>query len=129
MKCQNDPWGNPGNNKHPEKRQEFSELFRKLLFNTYVDRMENYHDEKIFYDNQKVQDDYALVQTHFMHQDDNISIDYRLHKEGEQWKVYDVVAEGISYVVNYRGQITSILASQPFDSLLGLLRQKVERSS
>ena len=111
----------------PEKRQEFAELFKKLLFNTYVDRIENYHGEKIFYDSQKVEDGYAVVKTHFLHQDENITLDYRLHKEGEQWKVYDVVVEGISYVGNYRNQIASILSNQSFDSLLSLLRRKVER--
>lgn len=113
----------------PENRQEFAKLFKKLLFNTYLDRMEKYHDEKVSYDNQRVDDDFAVVKTHFLSHNDNISIDYRLHKEGEQWKVYDVVVEDISYVENYRSQIASILANQSFDSLLNLLRQKVERAS
>jgi len=111
----------------PENLQQFAKLFKKLLFNTYLDRMENYHDEKTFYDSQKVDDGLASVKTHFLHQDENISIDYRLHKEEGQWKVYDVVVEGISYVDNYRSQIASILAHQSFDSLLSMLRQKVER--
>ena len=121
--------GDPWNQQSPEKRQEFAELFKKLLFNTYVDRMEHYHNEKTFYDSQKVDDDFAIVKTHFLHQDENIQIDYRLHEEGGQWKVYDVVVEGISYVDNYRSQIASILANQSFDSLLRMLRQKVERTS
>ncbi|SPF39047.1 Toluene tolerance family protein [Syntrophobacter sp. SbD1] len=111
----------------PEKIQEFAKLFKKLLFNTYIGRMENYHDEKTFYDSQRVDDDFASVKTHFLHQSDNISIDYKLHRERGQWKVYDVVVEGISYVDNYRSQITSILAHQSFDSLISMLRQKVER--
>ncbi len=111
----------------PEKIQEFSKLFKKLLFNTYVGRMENYHDEKTFYDSQRIDDDFSSVKTHFLHQSDNISIDYKLHRERGQWKVYDVVVEGISYVDNYRSQIASILAHQSFDSLISMLRQKVER--
>ena len=121
--------GHPWNQLPPEERQEFAELFKKLLFNNYVDRMEHYHNEQIFYDSQKVDDDSAVVKTHFLHQNENIQIDYRLHKEGGQWKVYDVVVEGISYVDNYQGQIASILANQSFDSLLKMLRQKVERTS
>jgi phospholipid transport system substrate-binding protein len=111
----------------PEKIQEFSRLFKKLLFNTYVGRMENYHDEKTFYDSQRIDDDFSSVKTHFLHQSDNISIDYKLHRERGQWKVYDVVVEGISYDDNYRSQIASILAHQSFDSLISMLRQKVER--
>ena len=40
---------------------------------------------------------------------------------------YDVVVEGISYDDNYRAQIASILANQSFDTLLGMLRAKVDR--
>jgi phospholipid transport system substrate-binding protein len=120
--------GHPWEQQSPENRQEFARLFKKLLFNTYVDRMEKYHDERVFYDNQKLDDDFAVVKTHFLSRNDNISIDYKLHNEQGQWKVYDVVVEGISYVDNYRDQIASILANQSFDSLLNLLRQKVERA-
>jgi len=120
--------GPPWEQQSPENRQEFAKLFKKLLFNTYVDRMEKYHDEKVFYDNQRVDDDFAVVKTHFLSHNDNIWIDYRLHKEGGQWKVYDVVVEDISYVDNYRSQIASILANQSFESLLNLLRKKVERA-
>lgn len=119
--------GSPWKQLSPEKRQEFAQLFKKLLFNTYVNRMENYHDQEIFYDSQKIDDDFAVVKTHFLSQGENIPIDYRLHKEGGNWKVYDVVVEGVSYDDNYRSQIASILSNQSFESLLGMLRQKVER--
>ena len=121
--------GDPWDQQSPEKRQEFAELFKRLLFNTYVDRMENYHNEKGFYDSQKVENDFALVRTRFVHQTENIKIDYRLHKEGGQWKVYDVVVKGVSYVQNYRSQFDSILGKQSFDSLLRMLREKVEATS
>jgi phospholipid transport system substrate-binding protein len=121
--------GHPWEQQSPENRQEFAKLFKKLLFNTYVDRMEKYHDEKTSYDSQKVDDDLAVVKTHFQHQNESIDIDYMLHKEGGQWKVYDVVVEGISYVHNYRSQFDSILTNQSFDSLLRMLREKVERTS
>ena len=44
-----------------------------------------------------------------------------------QWKVYDVVVEGISFVDNYRGQFASILTNESFDSLLKRLRHKVDQ--
>lgn len=111
------------------KRHEFAQLFKKLLFNTYVDRMEHYHDQPITYDSQQVDGDFAVVKTHFRSQDENVPIDYRLHRQGGHWKVYDVVVDGISYDDNYRAQFASILASQSFDTLLGMLRQKVARPS
>ncbi len=121
--------GPPWDQQSQENRQEFAKLFKKLLFNTYVDRMEKYRDEKVFYDSQRFDNELAVVKTHFVSHKEDISIDYRLRNEGGRWEVYDVVVEGISYVENYRAQIASILANQSFDSLLRILRQKVEHAA
>ncbi len=121
--------GHPWKDQPPEKRQEFAQLFKRLLYTTYISRIEHYtgSDEQIFYDYERVQGEYALVKTHILYQgNSNVSIDYRLHLEGGDWKVYDVVVEGMSFVENYRGQFASILANESFDSLLSRLRQKVE---
>jgi phospholipid transport system substrate-binding protein len=48
-----------------------------------------------------------------------------LHSDGGEWKVYDVVVEGIRFVNNYRQQFNSILASESFDGLLNRMREKV----
>ena len=124
--------GRPWKAQPPEKRQEFAQLFKQLLYNTYINRIEHYtgSNEQIFYDYQRVQGDLALVKTHILYQgSSNVSIDYRLQLEGGEWKVYDVVVEGMSFVENYRGQFASILANESFDSLLSRLRQKVEHPS
>jgi len=124
--------GRPWKEQCPEKRQEFAQLFKQLLFNTYVNRLENYtgSNERVFYDSEKLDGDYALVKTHILYQgNNNVEIDYRLHQDEGQWKVYDVVVEGISFVDNYRSQFTAILTNEPFDSLLKLLRRKVDQSS
>ncbi len=122
--------GRPWKEQSPEKRQEFAQLFKQLLFNTYINRLENYtgSNEQVFYDSEKLDGDYALVKTHILYQgNNNMSIEYRLHQDGGRWQVYDVTVEGISFVDNYRGQFRSILTNESFDSLLIRLRQKVEQ--
>ena len=124
--------GRPWKEQTSEKRQEFARLFKQLLFNTYINRIENYtgSNERVFYDSEKLDGDYAIVKTHILYQgDNNISIEYRLRRDGGQWQVYDVVAEGISFVGNYRGQFGSILTNESFDSLLLRLRHKVDQSN
>lgn len=120
--------GRPWKEQSPENRLEFIKLFKQLLFNTYISRVERYTgvDEKAYYDSEKFDGDYALVKTHIMLQgNQNVTLDYRLHQENGQWKVYDVVVEGISLVDNYRSQFASILANGNFDALLRKLREKV----
>lgn len=40
------------------------------------------------------------------------------------WKVYDVVIENVSLVMNYRSQFNDILAEGTHDELLEILRKK-----
>jgi phospholipid transport system substrate-binding protein len=48
------------------------------------------------------------------------TVEYRLrHTEGD-WKVYDIVIEGISLVNNYRTQFNTIITK---DSYAGLVKQ------
>jgi phospholipid transport system substrate-binding protein len=42
------------------------------------------------------------------------------------WRVYDVVIEGVSMVKNYRGQFRQILSKEKPEDLLQTLREKVK---
>jgi phospholipid transport system substrate-binding protein len=124
--------GRPWKEQAPDKRQEFTQLFKQLIFNTYINRLENYtgSKERVFYDSEKLDGDYATVKTHVVYQgDNNVEIEYRLHRDAGEWKVYDVVVEGISIVENYRSQFASILNNESFDSLLSRLREKIYQSN
>lgn len=52
-------------------------------------------------------------------------LDYRLMMKGGDWKVYDVLVEGISIVGNYREQFVAILRSSSYEHLVQMLRDKV----
>jgi phospholipid transport system substrate-binding protein len=120
--------GRPWKEQTPDKQSEFVRLFKQLLFNTYVSRVEAAATPttRIVYESEKVEGDYALVKTRAINdQKPAVQIDYRVHLDSAGWKVYDVVIEGVSLVSNYREQFASILSSEPFDSLLKRLREKV----
>ncbi len=119
--------GRPWRDQSPEKQREFVDLFRQLLFNTYMDKVENYTagNEKVVYDGEQIDGNYALVKTRITgYGTKDIQVDYKLYADGGQWQVYDVVVEGISFINNYRQQFNSILTNEPFDSLLARMREK-----
>ena len=120
--------GRPWKDQSPQKQQEFVDLFKQLIFNYYVGRVETYTgtNERVVYDEQKIEGEYALVKTRVLdYKNTNVQLDYRLRLTKGEWKVYDVIVEGVSLVENYRGQFNSILAGKPFDALLSQLREKV----
>lgn len=124
--------GPPWRNQPPAKQDTFAGLFKDLMFNTYVDKVATYmcSDGSVEYEGQQVEGDFALVRTKMTITAKNMSgkVEYRLKQENGEWRVYDVVAEGISIVNNYREQFNSILASKSFDHLLQIMRDKVSSS-
>jgi len=114
----------------PREREEFVKLFTDLLENSYAGKIEGYKGEKITYGKESTDPPYAEVRTTIVTpQGQEYSVDYRLLKGGERWRVYDVVIEGVSLVSNYRSQFAVILQKSPFEDLSKKLRDTVRKQS
>lgn len=110
-----------------EERQTFVVLFGELLERTYLDRVEGYSGEKVLYVGETVDGEYAVVETRFVTaQRTEIPVLYRMRRKQDEWMVYDIVVEGVSLVANYRSQFQSILARQPYEELVRILKEKIE---
>ena len=55
-------------------------------------------------------------------------MDYRMHRMGERWLVYDVTIEGVSLVANYRTQFNRIIQQSSFKGLLTKLAAKKDEA-
>jgi phospholipid transport system substrate-binding protein len=111
----------------PSERQEFSALFADLIERSYVSKIERYSGERIVYAGDTVEGDQATVRTKLITKSNTeIPIDYRMQKEGDRWRVYDVVIEGVSLVSNYRTQFNRIIVQSGYGELVTKLRAKKE---
>ena len=109
------------------QQQEFVQLFRQVLEKAYIDKILSYSDEKIVFDRETMASaSQAEVQTRIVTPSKEIPISYRVIMKGSDWKVYDVVIENVSLVLNYRSQFNEILVKNTFDQLLEILRKKVK---
>ncbi len=111
-----------------EQRQEFTDLFSKLLGIVYLNRLLEYTDEKVVFGKEKMlSKNKAEVQSKIVTSSKEIPIHYRLILKNGTWRVYDVLIEGISLIRNYRSQFKKILTKQTPEELLKMLRKKVEK--
>jgi phospholipid transport system substrate-binding protein len=109
------------------QRKEFVLLFRQVLEKAYIDKILAYTDEKIVFERETmVSGTQAEVQTKIVTSSKQIPISYRLLLKDGAWKVYDVVIENVSLVLNYRTQFNDILAKDKPEQLLEILRKKVK---
>jgi len=119
--------GAPWHKLSDQEKQEFVGLFRTLLTNSYAEKIETYSGEGVQYVNERTEKDYAEVRTKVLSGKTEIPLDYRLINKAEDWRVYDVVVDGVSLVNNYRGQFTKILRESTYSDLVDQLRKKSEK--
>jgi phospholipid transport system substrate-binding protein len=112
----------------PAEQAEFVQLFSDLLERSYLSKIELYGGEKIQYLSDAVENgDQAKVQTKIVTKGSSeIPIEYRMHKKGDRWLVYDVIIEGVSLVSNYRTQFNKIIQTSSFQELVKKMKSKQE---
>lgn len=110
------------------EKAAFTDVFAQFLGNTYIDKIQGeYHNEQIVFNGQNFHSDvYAEVKTMIVRETVEIPVNYRMRKGRDgQWKVYDVIVEGVSLVKNYRTQFASILRKEKPAQLIERLDRKL----
>jgi phospholipid transport system substrate-binding protein len=108
-----------------EEQQEFTKVFTELLEDRYLDQIESYDGEKFRYLRETHDQNLAQVDTTVVNKKgQEFSINYKLHRVEDDWRVYDVVIENISLVNNYRSQFNRVLTKSSFDQLVSAIKEK-----
>ena len=108
------------------KRKEFVVEFKRHLSRTYGTRLDRYEQEEVdVYGAQvEVRNDVSVKTRILGGQFDGAEIAYRLRNRRDEWKIIDVVIEGVSLVSNYRSQFKEVLNGGSIEDLLVRLRDK-----
>jgi phospholipid transport system substrate-binding protein len=111
----------------PLEQEEFVRLFTDVLERAYADIIETYTDEKIVYLHERVDAGFADVASKIITgKGQEYTLNYKAHFVGNEWKVYDVVAENVSLINNYRSQFTRVISKDSYEELVRRLKDKSE---
>ncbi|MFQ5897477.1 MAG: phospholipid-binding protein MlaC [Candidatus Methylomirabilia bacterium] len=107
------------------EREEFVRLFGDLLERAYFSRIDQYGGERVIYLGESLDGDRTTVRTKVItKQGTEVPVDYRMHRRGGRWLVYDVVVEGVSLIRNYRSQLSKIIRKSSYEDLVKRLKAK-----
>jgi phospholipid transport system substrate-binding protein len=113
----------------PQEQEEFVRLFTEILEHAYAEIIESYSDEKIMYIYERIDGTFADVASKILtSRGEEYSLNYKVHLISNEWKVYDVVAENISLVNNYRSQFNRVIANGSYEELVRRLKDKAQFS-
>ncbi len=116
----------------PAQKKAFVDEFRTLLVRTYATSLNQYTDQKLTFKPFRADARPELATVHSEVAQPGgfpIPIDYRLRLEGGQWKVFDVVIDGVSLVTNYRSSFAKEVRDAGLDSLIKTLADRNKQAS
>ena len=111
----------------PEQQKSLVEEFRALLVHTYSATFVAYRDQKLEYRPLRMQPgDTEVVVKSLVNQPGGkpVTVDYRMQKSTDGWKVYDVVVGDLSLVQNYRGSFETEVRKGGIEGLIKALVDK-----
>lgn len=108
------------------QRREFVEQFKVYLSRNYGSRLDRYQqtDVRIVGARIEPRDDVTVMSKVVGGSSDGIELDYRLRSRKGEWKVIDVVIEGVSMLANFRSQFRDVMSKKGPDALLEQMRVK-----
>jgi phospholipid transport system substrate-binding protein len=111
----------------PEQQKALVNEFRTLLVHTYASTFNAYRNQNIEYRPLRMEpaDTEVTVRSQIVQPGGKpVTVDYRMAKGEDGWKVYDVVVADLSLVQNYRGSFESEVRRGGIDGLVKALADK-----
>ena len=111
-----------------EQKSQFIRAFSKLSIATYANRFDGYSGERFkTISRQELKRGHRLVKTVLIKANgEEIELDYILHQNNDQWRIINVIAEGVSDLSLKRADYTSYLKKNGFEALLKKLNEKIQ---
>ncbi len=114
-----------------EQKDKYSSNYAKYIECLYVDKFKMYNG------NQKneliavreLPRDQAIAETKITNGVDgkDYNINYRLRKDKGNWKIIDIIVEGISLITTQRSDFRSKIATDGIDSLISSMGDKIKK--
>lgn len=116
----------------PEQRERFAKAFYNSITHRYAEGLLNYTKGavQVLPFNGDLNDKRTVVRTQVVLDDGKkLSVDYAFRKsKNGDWKAYDVIIEGISYVTNYRNQVDAEIRKVGIEKLIANLENQGEKA-
>lgn len=106
----------------PAQRSRFARAFYQSIAHRYAEGLLNYSrgSVRVLPLQGALNDKRTVVRTQVVLDDGKLlPVDYAFRKTREgDWKAYDVIIEGISYITNYRNQVAAEISKTSLDALI-----------
>ncbi len=108
-----------------DQQNAFVEAFKYKMTSTYMKSITAFDGEKVEflpYEPGK-RENIAYVKSKYLIPGGDIAVDYRLIRDSDNWRVYDIIFDGISLMKNYRVDFREHVSQKGIASLISTLKE------
>ena len=112
-----------------EARRDFSDLMKKLIVANYASRFGKYDGQE--FSIREVKDlrrGRKQVRTQLTTSQDTVSLDYQLDNTDEGWRIYDVVANGVSDLSLKKSSYTALHKKGGLEAVIASVQENISKS-
>ena len=110
----------------PQEREEFVEVFRSLVRNSSVQKLEVYEVDSTTYEPAEIDGDQSRVVTTAHEGDKDVEIVYVMHRVDAEWKAYDVIIDGSSTLRTYQDSFQREITATSYAAMYTRLVERLE---
>ena len=111
----------------PEQKKQLTGEFRRMLLRTYSNAISAYQGQqmKVLPLHMKAGETDVAVRNQYIKPGQKpVQVDYQIHNVGNDWKIYDIIVEGVSLVLTYRSEFDQIMKTAGVDGLIKRMHEK-----
>ncbi|NJK90278.1 MAG: ABC transporter substrate-binding protein, partial [Myxococcales bacterium] len=119
----------------PKEQERFTKLLRSLIEASYQSKMKlavREKDEakpgevKIKWTDEELRPDEARLAARVTADKGHVDLEFHLSRNGDAWRLYDLVIDGSSTVRLYRSMFRQIIRDEGWDGLMARLQKKLD---
>ncbi|MCK5120471.1 MAG: hopanoid biosynthesis protein HpnM [Methylomarinum sp.] len=117
-------WKNLSN----EQKSTLTDVFSRLSVSAYAYNFKAFSGESFDYVSaDETARGGVIIHTVFVLPDDkDVKFDYMLTRKGDNWRIINIIANGVSDLALKRSEYTSVLKRQGFEALIAKINEKID---
>jgi phospholipid transport system substrate-binding protein len=114
-----------------EQKNQLSNVFTKFIVSTYASNFNKFSNESFVYVSEHTTKKGNVIVRSILNipegKRNKVTFDYALKKQGDNWKIYNIAADGVSDLATRRSEYRRILANDDgFNSLIAIINKKID---
>lgn len=114
-----------------EQKQQMIDVFTRLSVSSYAYNFKDFSGESFrFESEEETARGGMIVRSLLVIPDDkDVKFDYMLKKNGDSWRIINIIANGVSDLALKRSEYSSVMKREGFDALIAKLSDKIANYS